>query len=164
VARVELEDIVEAEFLGDEVAGYPTGGFLDWAFEKMGVTDPDRVLHLFSGGLKRGITVDLRPSTNPTVCCDAAHTPFEDASFDWIMADSPITDLLNTVLYGLPNSLPDEGELRSEVRRLLRPGGCYGFFNPIVPVDMEGLVREKTYAVVTGPGRIVAGWHLMRRV
>lgn len=161
--RQEVEEIVEAEFLGDDDTGYPTGGFLEWAFDTMGVTDPDRVLHLFGGGVKRGITVDLRPETNPTYCCDVRNVPLPDGSVDWIMADGPITELFNTVLYGLPSKLPDEKEVSQEVRRLLRVGGRYGTLHPIVPEDIEGLVREKTYAVVMGPGRFVCGWHLMRR-
>lgn len=163
MARAVMERVIEAEFLDDEPTGY-AHGFLQWAFDRLGVTDPDKVLHLFSGGVKRGVTVDLRPETNPTVCCDAAHTPLDEASFQWIMADPPPNDLFNSVLYGLPSRLPSEQELLKEVKRLLVPGGVLGILQPTVPEDIPGLKLEKTYAVITGPSRFVCGWHVMRRV
>jgi len=161
--RVRFTEAMEAEYLGPCPSGYPSGGFLDFAFQTLGVTDPTKVLHFFGGGVKGGITVDLRAETNPTVCCDVTKTPFEDASFDWIMADGPITNLFNTILYGLPNNLPDEAAVLAEAKRLLRLGGTFGTLHPIVPEDIDGMTREKTYAVITEPGRMVCGWHVMRR-
>ena len=162
--RVRFTEAMEAEYLGPCPSGYPVGGFLGFAFETLGVTDPAQVLHFFGGGVRGGITVDLRPETNPTVCCDVRHTPFEDASFDWIMADGPVTPLFNMYLYGIPNGFPDEKDVILEAKRLLRVGGAYGTLTPIVPEDVDGLVREKSYAVITEPGRMVCGWHVMRRV
>jgi SAM-dependent methyltransferase len=162
--RVRFTEAMEASYLGPCPSGYPTGGFLDFAFGTLGVTDPEKVLHFFGGGVRGGVTVDIRPETNPTVCCDVTHTPFEDASFDWIMADGPITNLFNMLLYGIPTKVPDEKDVLAEARRLLRPGGAFGTLHPIVPEDIEGLVREKSYAVITEPGRMVCGWHVMRRV
>jgi len=162
--RVRFTEAMEAEYLGPCPSGYPVGGFLEFAFNTLGVTDPDKVLHFFGGGVKRGITVDIRPETNPTVCCDVTKTPFEDASFDWIMADGPVSHIYNMLLYGIPANAPDEKKVLTEAKRLLRKGGMFGTLHPIVPEDVGGLVREKTYAVITEPGRMVCGWHVMRRV
>jgi hypothetical protein len=162
--RAVLEEILDVEFLGDEDTGYPTGGFLAWAYERLGVTEPDQVVHLFGGGLKRGVTVDLRPEMNPTYCCDAAHTPIDTGSVDWVMSDPPTSELWNAALYGIPSKLPTELELLTEVRRILKVGGCFGMLQPTVPENIPGLVREKTYAITTGAPRFVCGWHLLRRV
>jgi len=162
--RAVLDEILEVEFLGDEDTGYPTGGFLAWAFERLGVTDPDRVVHLFGGAVKRGITVDIRPETNPTHCCDAAHTPIESDSVEWVMSDPPVSELFNQAFYGIPTKVPTEFEIMKEARRILKVGGCFGMIQPAVPEDIPGLVREKTYAFTTGAPRFVCGWHLLRRV
>ena len=71
--------------------GYPIR-FLDSAYEWLGVTNPDLVLHLCSGSMRRGIRVDVRPEMAPDVVCDARRTPFDDESFDWIMIDPPYSE------------------------------------------------------------------------
>lgn len=161
--RVRFTEAMEVEYLGPYPYGYPVGGFLDFAFGTLGVTDPSQVLHFFSGGVRGGVTVDIRPEVNPRVCCDVTHTPFGDGSFDWIMADGPVTPLFNRYLYGVRGNFPEEGAVHAEARRLLRMGGAFGTLSPIIPEDIEGLVREKTYGVVTEPGHMVCGWHVMRR-
>jgi hypothetical protein len=157
-----MDSIREVDFLGDCVGGYAQG-FLDFAFETLGVTDPDRVLHLFGGGLKRGITVDIRPDMNPTYCCDVRSIPLENGTQDWIMADPPLSDFLNSALYGIDDKNPTELELMLVARRLLKIGGAFGVLHFIVPPSIDGLTLEKTYAVIHEPGRCVAGWHVMRR-
>lgn len=157
-----MEQFEEVETFKECPGGYALG-FMARAYEILGVTDPDKVVHFFSGGVGSGITIDIRPEMNPTVVADVRSIPLPDASYDWIMADTPVTHLMNLYLYGVPSGCPSYQEYATEARRLLRIGGKLGTFDPIVPEDMPGLRRLKTYGVVFEPGRMVAGWHVMIR-
>ena len=103
--------------------GYPLG-FLERAYPTLGVTDPTKVLHLCSGSVRIGVTVDIRPEMKPDIVADARHVPLPDESFDWIMADPPYAESYAEMLYGLgPKDYPKPGQIVKEMARLLRPGG-----------------------------------------
>jgi SAM-dependent methyltransferase len=113
--------------------GYPVN-FLAPAYETLGVTDPSRVLHLCSGGVRSGVTVDIREEVRPHVVADARALPFAAASFDWIMADPPYAETYAEQLYGTGSAYPRPGQILAEAARLLRPGGRFGLLHYVAPM------------------------------
>ncbi len=143
--------------------GYPRN-FLRTAFESLGVSDPNKVLHLCSGSMISGIRVDIRPETNPTVCCDCRSTPFDDESFDWIMADPPYAKSYAENLYGTGDVYPEPGAILKEASRLLRPGGRVGLLHFIVPVIRKPLKIVSVHGISTGCGYAIRAWTVMEKM
>jgi len=143
--------------------GYPKG-FLEWAFEIMGVTDPSLVLHLCSGSIISGITIDIRPEMNPTYVCDCRHTPFPDESFDFILADPPYAENYAQNLYNTKEVFPKPGEILKEASRLLKIGGQIGLLHFIVPVTRRPMKIKKVYGITTGNGNAIRAWTLLEKV
>lgn len=143
--------------------GYPKG-FMEWAMEQMGCDDPDSVLHLCSGSVRCGMTVDIRPETNPSIVADARHVPLPDESFDYIMIDPPYSETYADNLYGTGESYPKPGELIKEASRLLRIGGKIGLLHFIVPVTRKPIKIRGVFGVTTGNGTAIRAWTLMEKV
>jgi len=143
--------------------GYPKG-FVEWAYDLMGVTDPERVLHLCSGSMRTGVRVDLRPEMEPTVVCDCRNTPFEDESFDWILADPPYSEDYATNLYGTGKNYPKPGQIAKEAARLLRPGGHFGLLHFQVPMLRKPMKLQAVYGITTGAGYAIRAWSHARKV
>ena len=131
--------------------GYPIG-FPEAAYEWMGVTCPDLVLHLCSGSMRRGVRVDIRAETEPDIVCDARATPFDDESFDWIMIDPPYSEDYARNLYGTEANYPRPGQLMKEASRLLKPGGKVGLLHFQVPMIRKPLRVVEVRGITTGSG------------
>ena len=142
--------------------GYPIR-FLDYAYEWLGVTNPDEVLHLCSGSMHRGVRVDIRPETNPTVVCDARDTPFDDESFDWIMIDPPYSKEYAENLYGTGDHYPKPGQLMREAGRLLRPGGKVGLLHFQVPMIRKPLKLIEVRGITTGLGFAIRAFSICEK-
>lgn len=141
----------------EDFGPFPDGGgyplrFLERAYALLGVTDPDRVLHLCSGSVRRGVTVDVRPEVNPTVVADARHTPFPDASFRWVLTDPPYSEEYARNLYGTEAHYPEPGAIMAEAARLLEPGGRVGMLHFEVPMIRRPLRLVGVWGVTTGLG------------
>ena len=118
-----------------EGGGYPKG-FLRWAYLQMGVDDPREVLHLCSGSVRSGITVDIRAETRPSIVADCRHVPYPDGSFRFILADPPYSRQYAANLYGTASVYPKPGQILKEASRLLSSGGRVGllhFMEKMVP-------------------------------
>lgn len=154
----------EAEYFGDfpDGGGYPKR-FLEHAFRTLGVTDPEKVLHLCSGSVRGGIRVDIRPEMKPTVVCDARDTPFDDESFDWIMMDPPYSEGYATNLYGTGDHYPKPGQLLKEASRLLRPGGRVGLLHFQVPMFRKPLRLVSVHGITTGLGFNIRAWTVLEK-
>ena len=120
--------------LGPNLTGYPGGypnGFLQHC-RNAGYWG-DRRLHLCSGTVTDGVTVDLKPAIvtsegsgrrvyHPTVRADLSHgVPFRDESFDAVFIDPPYSTEKSEELYGLP--LLSVPALLAEAYRVVRGGG-----------------------------------------
>jgi SAM-dependent methyltransferase len=151
----ELKPAIGLDYWRD--GGYPSN-FLPHAYATMGVTDPSRVLHMFSGGVRAGITVDVRIECKPMVVADAIRTPFADGTFDWIMADPPYAQSYATHLYGTGDKYPRPSHILREASRLLRPGGRLGVLHFIVPKARHGLSQEGVWGVYIGPDFAIRAW------
>ncbi len=146
-----------------EGGAYPKG-FLEWAFDIMGVKDPSVVLHLCSGSVRSGITVDIRPETNPSFVCDCRKVPLPDETFDFILADPPYAKDYARNLYGTETCYPKPGEILRESARLLRIGGLVGLLHFIIPVTRKPLKIRKIYGITTGNGTAIRAWTLLEKV
>lgn len=141
----------------EDFGPFPDGGgyplrFLQRAYEVLGVSNPDRVLHLCSGSMRRGVTVDIREDMKPTIVADCRNVPLADESFDWIMADPPYSVEYAKNLYGTDASYPKPGQILKEACRLLRPGGRLGFLHFQVPMSRKPLSLVAVYGITTGAG------------
>jgi len=152
----------------EDFGPFPDGGwyplrFLGRAYEWLGVTNPDLVLHLCAGSMQRGITVDIRPEMNPDVVCDARATPFDDESFDWIMIDPPYSEEYARNLYGTEKHYPKPGQLMREASRLLRPGGMVGLLHFQVPMVRKPLKIVEVRGITTGLGYAIRAFTICRK-
>lgn len=146
-----------------EGGGYPIG-FLRLAYETLGVTDPDQVLHLCSGSMRRGVRVDIRPECEPDIVADCRAVPLPDESFDWIMADPPYAEDYARNLYGTEKHYPKPGQILKEAARLLRPGGRVGLLHFIVPMVRRPLRLVEVRGITTGSGYAIRAWSVCEKV
>lgn len=142
--------------------GYPKR-FLGKAFETLGVTDPEKVLHLCSGSVRTGVTVDIRPETNPKIVADCRNVPLPDESFDWIMADPPYAEDYAQNLYGTGKSYPKPGEILKEACRLLKPNGRVGILHFMVPMTRKPLKMVGVWGITTGAGYSIRAWSVFEK-
>lgn len=151
--------------------GYPIG-FVEWAFAEMrkehsGVLlNPDNILHLCSGSMKTGTTVDIRSSLNPTFVADVRDMRhiIKDESFDFIMADPPYSEEYAENLYKTGSDYPKPGQILKESARILRPGGLVGIMHFQVPMARKPLKLIRVYGITTGAGYAIRAWSLYRKV
>jgi hypothetical protein len=149
-----------------EGGGYPHR-FLPWAFEIMSEfgpeVQPDEVLHLCSGSVKTGRTVDIRPEKNPDIVADCRNVPLPDSSVQWILADPPYSEEYAKNLYGTEEHYPKPGEIVAEASRLLVPGGLLGLLHFQVAVIRKPMKILNVYGVTTGSGYAIRAWTLLRK-
>lgn len=143
--------------------GYPKR-FMEWAHREMECDDPGGVLHLCSGSVRIGVTVDIRAEVNPQIVADARQVPLPDESFNWIMIDPPYSETYANNLYGTGTTYPKPGELLKEAARLCRTGGLIGLLHFIVPVTRRPLKIRKVYGITTGNGTAIRAWTLLEKV
>ena len=152
-----------------EGGGYPNG-FVEWAFDTMQAASPsvqlvpEYVLHLCSGSMKIGYTVDIRPEKNPMIVADCRAVPMPDESFNFIMADPPYSEEYAENLYGTEASYPKPGQILREACRLLRPDGLVGLLHFQVPMSKKPLKLVKVYGVTTGAGYAIRAWSLFKKI
>jgi SAM-dependent methyltransferase len=112
--------------------------------------DAEDVLHVPSGTITHGVTVDRIQDEvrRPRIIADAAALPFRAETFDLVLSDPPYTPA-DSARYGCkPFPL---GKAMSEAHRVLRPGGHLGVLHTYYPTyrrknwKLIGLI-----AVVTG--------------
>lgn len=100
--------------------------------------DAERVMHLFSGSLKREatrkcVTVDVRREGQvvPGIQGDALKLPFLDQSFDLIYADTPYS-VEDAKRYG--TGLPSRQKVLYEAHRVMEPGGFLVWMDTVLPM------------------------------
>lgn len=145
-----------------EGGGYPHR-FLPWAYEKMGVKDPEDVLHLCSGSMRTGFTVDIRSEVNPMLVADCRNTGLPDESFQFILADPPYSEEYATNLYCTGDSYPRPGSILREASRLLVVGGKIGLLHFQVPMFRKPLKLVGVWGITTGLGYAIRAWSLFEK-
>ncbi|MFL6074336.1 MAG: class I SAM-dependent methyltransferase [Mycobacteriales bacterium] len=141
--------------------GYPHG-FLDFAYQQLAVSDPDRVLHVCSGSMRTGIRVDIRPECQPTVVADGTRLPFPAAVFDWVLIDPPYSELLARRHFG--TRYPTPRKLLREAARVLTLGGRVGILHYQTPHAVAGLRFHGVHAVYLGPGTRLRAFTVFARI
>lgn len=122
---------------------YPSG-FLERARSMLGVTIQDAVLHVCAGRVRdypyRGFgphdkTLDLDPSVSPDFCQDARERlPANDAvPWDAVLIDRPYTTEDAAHYQPGAASLPPLNPLLRNALSVVRPGGCVGVLDYLVP-------------------------------
>lgn len=151
-----------------EGGGYPIG-FPEWAMETLECDNPDAVLHLCSGSMQRGTTVDIRPEKNPTIVADCRNVPLADESFRWIMADPPYSETYAENLYRTGKDYPRPGTILKEAYRLLEMGGRVGILHFLVPqVIIKGtpkaMALRGVWGVCVGTNNNIRAWTVYEKV
>lgn len=142
--------------------GYPLG-FLSWAYKVLGVEDPARVLHVCSGSVRSGVTVDIRPQTRPRIVADARALPFADKTFTWIMIDPPYSKEYAQNLYGTGAQYPLPSQVIAEAWRVLRPGGRFGLLHFQVPMVKQPMQIMRVYGITTGSGYAIRAFTVIEK-
>lgn len=127
-------------------------GFLPFAYKVVGIGDPHAVLHVCSGSVRIGTTVDIRSSVKPRVIADARALPFQDNTFQWVMADPPYSPEYAETLYGTGSVYPSPGVLLRELARVTRGGGRIGFLHFQVPVSPPSIKLLRVIGLMFGAG------------
>ena len=155
----------EAEMYDDfpEGGGYPKR-FLLRAFEIMGVEAPSDVLHVCSGSVRVGITVDVRREKKPSIVADARSLPLASDSAPWILADPPYSSDHAENLYQTGSSYPSPHVVANECIRVLAWGGLLGFMHPMVPKVKKPGKLVRVYTITQGMGYNVRAWSLFTKV
>jgi hypothetical protein len=143
--------------------GYPTT-FLKHAYATLECPDPDLVLHLFSGSMRRGLRIDIRHEMRPSIVADARALPFADESQMWIMADPPYSREYARNLYGTEQVYPTPGSVLKEASRVLMPGGRLGFLHFQVPMSRKPLKLVSVWGITTGAGYAIRAWSVFEKM
>ena len=109
-----------------------------------------KVLHLFSGKSKVGVTCDVNNTFNPDYNIDCSDVlPFDDCSFDNVICDPPYYDGHS---YGVkPYSFV------SEAIRVLKLNGFFMVMHPLRYTIPKGCVGYALIGISTGPN-LKARW------
>jgi hypothetical protein len=82
----------------------------------------ERRLHLCSGTIKDGTTIDINPHMRPSIVADLKYgIPLQDDSFDFVLIDPPYSEEKAKNLYAV--SLLSVPKLLAESGRVAAPGG-----------------------------------------
>jgi len=130
---------------------------------EMGCDDPDGVLHVCSGSMRSGVTLDIRRSCSPGIVGDCRSLPFRSGSFGFVLVDPPYSKDYASNLYGVGESYPRPGSVLKEVSRVLKSGGKVGFLHFQVPMIRKPLKIKGVYGVTTGCGYAIRAWTLMEK-
>lgn len=157
--------VLEATHYGpmEPNGGYPRG-FLDWLYPAMGVEEPDQVIHLCSGSIRRGVRVDIRPEMDPTILADCRNTGIAANSVKWIVADPPPMPIYNELIYGIPSAFPKSEEILAEAARILIPGGRVAILCFVKPQEPFKLALTGTYAVMVAEPLVIRGLFIYEKV
>lgn len=114
----------------------------------LGVARAD-ILHICSGSLREGRTVDIRPEVRPWLVADALNLPLADDSEEAVFLDPPYTPAWARQ-YGV--KYPPTYPLLREALRVLKPGSRLALFHFLVPYTPKGARLVKVYGVTVGMG------------
>ncbi len=139
--------------------GYPGAypdRFLKYLKEFLPVWEP--VLHLFSGTVQEGVTIDINPEVNPTHVLDLTKEsiPYDDDTFAMVLADPPYDHKdyqASKRHYDMkPVSRYSFGE---EDVRVTRPGGFFGVLHVFPHRTPKGCRRYAMIGITVGTTQVI---------
>ena len=142
--------------------GFPKG-FLKIAFQDLGVTDQDKVLHLCSGSVKSGYTIDIRIKTKPKIVADVRCLPFKNETFMWAIADPPYSKEYAENLYDTGETYPSPLSVMKEMGRVLKTSGRCGFLHHQVPFFRKPLKLLFVRGISQGLGFALKAWSVFEK-
>jgi SAM-dependent methyltransferase len=138
---------------GPNIRHYP-GAFPNGFLERLRETPwwGEQRLHLCSGTVKDGVTIDINPNVEPTIIADLNDgIPLPSSSFDFVLIDPPYAEEKARGLYSVP--LLSVPKLLKETGRVIKPGGFVALLDLRVWVPPKSLRWEALIAVYTAnPG------------
>lgn len=131
----------------DYVGCFPK--FFERKFLKFTGIEEKRVLHLFAGKSKIGLTIDLKPENRPNIVADCHHLPLRDDlnGFDVVLADPPYNDKLAKRLYSTPQL--KQKKYIHEMVRVARKGGLVVLYHIHQVSHFEGCKYLGVLTIVT---------------
>ena len=142
--------------------GYPKG-FVEWALKKMHYDGAETVLHLCSGSMRSGLTIDIRQSCQPSIMADARRTPIQSESQRFILCDPPYSQEYAENLYATAEDYPSPSSLLGEAARILKDGGLFGLLHFQVPMVRKPMQLLGVWGVTTGSGYASRAWSLLKK-
>lgn len=143
-----------------DLGGYPIG-FLKWARHIIRVRRDYALLHVCSGSVRRGVTVDIRRSVGPRAQADGLRLPFRSNLFDGALIDPPYTEQYARDLYG--TGYPPPTALVREAIRCVQPGGRVGILHYQVPYTRDGYRIIGVWGVTTGSGYAIRAFSVFEK-
>jgi len=121
------------------------------------------VLHMFSGSCDFGVSTDIRVETGADVVADYTDLPFNNDSFDAVLADPPYADHYQKQWGG---NLPKPKWILKEGVRVLRPGGLIGILHIIViPAYKElGVKRIGLHPILAGVNNAMRVFNVFKKL
>jgi hypothetical protein len=132
-----------------------------------------RVLHVCSGSLtapataqpgRQVVRLDCQrsPAVQPSVQGDATGLPFQDGTFELLIADPPY-GAAQAVHYGVP--MPSRRRMVQEAWRVTQPGGCLVWLDTTLPMYRKAQWHLfGTIAIVRSTNHVVRLLSLFERV
>ena len=155
---------------------YPNG-FLKRLDKLLGITEEDKVLHLFSGsigGRENEDTMDIQKDHNPTFVADARETfPMGDNTYDVLISDPPYDceeeSNAKVVKIHYSNPLWETEPVRpyswmNEAIRVTKEGGYICVLHHLTYKTPKNCVREMMVSVTCGPNTRVRILSIFRKM
>lgn len=123
----------------------------------------DRVLHMFSGSSRYGVTTDFREDTGADIVAPFDQIPSSLGPFDGVLADPPYADHWQGQWHG---ALPKPKHVLRVAVGLVEPGALIGILHIIViPAYKQlGVERVALHPVLAGPNNAIRVFNVLRKM
>lgn len=118
------------------------------------------IVHICSGTIDKGMTIDINPKQRPTIVADAQNLPLKDNSLPNVIIDPPY-DEANAEAYGY--AYPQPYKLLSEGVRVTKPGGYIGMLHWLVLIRPKECQRVAVIGITIGANMRIRCFNLFRK-
>lgn len=118
------------------------------------------IVHICSGTVDNGMTIDINPKQRPTFVADAQNLPLKDNCLPNVIIDPPY-DEANAEAYGY--SYPQPYKLLEEGVRVTKPGGYIGMLHWLVLIRPKTCQRVAVIGITIGANMRIRCFSLFRK-